>query len=84
MKLLKLETNSCPKCKELGERLDRMGVSYEVVNLDENPELGAKYPTMTVPILTIIDDEGNEIIPASERARSMEHEKIAALIERTQ
>lgn len=55
-------TNTCAYCAMVKRFLDGKGVSYDVVNLDENPErqaeVLAKSGALTVPV-TLIEKEDN-------------------------
>ncbi len=55
-------TNTCAYCVMVKKYLDRKGVKYSVVNLDDNPEMQkeiyAKSGALTVPV-TLIEKEDN-------------------------
>lgn len=57
-------TNTCAYCKMVKKWLDLKGVSYEVVNLDEQPEMQkeiyAKSGALTVPVTLIQNDDNTE------------------------
>ena len=61
-KITVFTTNTCAYCVMVKKFLDRKGVKYEVVNLDENPEkqkeVYAKSGALTVPV-TLIEKEDN-------------------------
>lgn len=55
---------TCAYCVQVKKYLDMKNQSYEVVNLDEQPELAdaiiQKSGAMTVPVVTISEDGGDE------------------------
>jgi len=57
-------TNTCGYCAMVKRYLDGKGVKYEVVNLDERPEMQAevyaKSGVLTVPITLIERDDNTE------------------------
>lgn len=61
-KITVFTTNTCNYCVMVKKYLDTKGVSYDVVNLDEQPdkqkEVYAKSGALTVPV-TLIEQEGN-------------------------
>ena len=52
------KTQTCPNCKIAGMMLDKAGVSYRVLDADENPELVEKYKVMQAPTLIIPGEDG--------------------------
>ncbi len=56
MKVQVMTTPGCTSCARLERMLDELGVSYEVVDLMEHPELIEKYRIMTAPGL-VVDGE---------------------------
>jgi thioredoxin 1 len=61
MKLKKLEKYRCTYCNQLSDYLNQTGVEYESVNVEDNPEEASKYGVMTLPVLLLLDDDGNEV-----------------------
>lgn len=61
-KITVFTTNTCAYCAMVKKWLDSKGVSYEVVNLDEQPEkqkeIYEKSGALTVPV-TLIEKEDN-------------------------
>jgi glutaredoxin len=61
-KITVFTTNTCAYCKMVKKWLDSKGVAYEVVNLDERPEMQKeiyeKSGALTVPV-TLIQNEDN-------------------------
>lgn len=57
---------TCAYCVQVKRLLDLKGKSYEVINIDENPEaeasIVAKSGARTVPVVTIREDDGDEQI----------------------
>ncbi|MBR2870888.1 MAG: ribonucleoside triphosphate reductase, partial [Clostridia bacterium] len=60
--------NGCPNCKTSKMMLDKAGVTYQVINAEENPEITLKYgvkkaPTLLVPNGSRVDayDNASEI-----------------------
>jgi thioredoxin 1 len=60
MKLLKFSQPSCAPCRMVSDYLNRKGVEYEEINvLDEkNAELANKFKIQSVPVLVLVDDNG--------------------------
>ena len=48
-----LTTPSCGNCKVVESMLDEMNVSYQVIDVTENPEYLEKYPIFTAPGVVI-------------------------------
>jgi glutaredoxin 3 len=60
-------TNTCSYCVMVKRYLDMKGQSYEVVNLDENPERQAEVHALsgalTVPITVVTkEDDSREVV----------------------
>ncbi len=57
-------TDTCAYCIMVKRFLDSKGLSYDVVNLDDNPErqaeVLAKSGALTVPVTIIEKDDGSE------------------------
>jgi len=51
-----LTTPSCGNCQVVEKMLDDMKISYDVIDVTENPEYLEKYPIFTVPGI-VIDDK---------------------------
>jgi glutaredoxin len=55
---------TCAYCVQVKKYLDMKQQSYEVINLDERPELAEevirKSGAMTVPVVTVSEDGGDE------------------------
>lgn len=61
MKILKLEKHRCIFCQRLEAYLQGNEIEHETVNVEENPEVGAKYKAMAAPILLLLDDAENVV-----------------------
>ena len=53
MKVEILTTPDCANCRILEKMLDEMEISYEVIDVTENPEYLKKYPIYTAPGLVL-------------------------------
>ena len=51
-----LTTPSCGNCQVVEKMLDDMKISYDVIDVTENPEYLEKYPIFTAPGI-VIDDK---------------------------
>lgn len=54
------KTVTCPNCKAAMAMLDRAGVSYDVIDANEAPDLVAKYGIMSAPTLVLAHDDSFE------------------------
>jgi thioredoxin 1 len=61
MKLLKLEKNRCGNCTLLGNFLEDIQAEYEAINVENHPEVAAKYGVMAAPVLILVDDNDKEL-----------------------
>lgn len=61
MKILKFYLPSCTPCKFVDQFLQDKGIEYQSINIEENDDLREKYGIMSVPVLVLADEEGNEI-----------------------
>ena len=53
MKVLVLTSPDCSNCIVLEKMLDSLGVSYDLIDVIENPSYLEKYPIFTAPGLVI-------------------------------
>ncbi|MGY5142995.1 MAG: thioredoxin family protein [Candidatus Nitrosopumilus sp. bin_32a] len=53
MKVQVLTTPGCSNCKVLERMLDKLEVSYDLIDVTENPEYLEKYPIFIAPGLVI-------------------------------
>ena len=51
----------CGPCKMLGPVMDKSGLSFQKINVDEDSTLSAKYGIRNVPTLVKVDSNGTEI-----------------------
>ena len=62
MKLVKLFKNQCNPCEMVSNYLKDNGVEpHEQHNIMEDMNSAIKYGVMSVPVLILLDDEGNEV-----------------------
>ncbi len=47
-------TKTCPNCKAAKAILDRVGIKYDVVDAEDEPELALRYGVMQVPALVVV------------------------------
>ena len=48
-----LTTPGCSNCSVLEKMLDKLGITYDLIDVTENPEYLQKYPIFTAPGLVI-------------------------------
>ena len=60
-RLMLFTTKTCPNCRTAKAALDKAGVSYEVVDAEENADLARKYHIMQAPTLVALCGEEAEI-----------------------
>jgi|TARA_R110001592_G_C12772263_1_gene714061 thioredoxin-like negative regulator of GroEL len=51
----------CGPCKMLGPVMDKSGLPFQKINVDEDSTLSAKYGIRNVPTLVKVDSNGTEI-----------------------
>jgi len=51
----------CGPCKMLAPTMERSGLPFQKVNVDEDQTLSAKYGIRNVPTLVKVDASGNEV-----------------------
>lgn len=78
MKLLKLEKYMCGACNRLTSYLEGNGLPHDVVNIEDNPEVAAKYQVMAAPVLIALDEDGQEI----DRVEGFYPDKIQDMLEK--
>lgn len=62
LKLIKLFKDGCDPCTKMANFLEDNNISgIESVNVMKNIDLAIKYGVMSVPVLLLVDDEGNEV-----------------------
>ena len=57
-RVLLFKTPTCPNCKAAGAILDKAGVSYTLLNAEEEPALVRKYDIMQAPTMVLV--KGND------------------------
>jgi thioredoxin 2 len=60
MKFYKFYADWCGPCKVLTANLEKAGIEYEPINIEENEELCATYHIRNIPVFVAVKD-GNEI-----------------------
>ena len=60
-KLIYFSAPWCGPCKLLGPTMDKSGLRFQKINIDDDLELGSKYGVRSVPTLLIADSNGNEV-----------------------
>ena len=60
-KLIKLEKTNCVPCTMVSNYLDDNHIEYTKINVMDSPEVAAQYDIATVPVVILLDNEGNEI-----------------------
>lgn len=60
-KLIKLEKTNCVPCTMVSNYLDENHVEYTKIDVMDSPEVAAQYDIATVPVVILLDNEGNEI-----------------------
>ena len=51
----------CGPCKQLAPTMERSGLPFQKVNVDEDQNLSTKYGIRNVPTLVKVDASGNEV-----------------------
>jgi len=51
----------CGPCRMLGPTMDKSGLAFTKVNVDDDTELAAKYGVRSVPTLLVVDNAGEEV-----------------------
>ncbi len=59
-RILLFKTPTCPNCKAAGAILDKAGVSYTLLNAEEEPALVRKYDIMQAPTMILVKGNGFE------------------------
>ncbi|RDJ31196.1 MAG: thioredoxin family protein [Crenarchaeota archaeon] len=71
LKIEVLTTPDCSSCSRLEEMLDKMGVSYDIIDVTQKPEYLEKYPIYTAPGLVVNDKLVYTGIPKKEELESL-------------
>ena len=59
--LLLLSKDGCAPCSMVKNYLSSKDVEYKDVNAFENPEIAGKYDIASVPVLVLLDENGEEV-----------------------
>ncbi len=54
-------TRTCPNCRAVKPQLDRAGIAYKVVDVEENAELARKFSLHSAPSLVVLAGEQPEV-----------------------
>jgi len=60
-KILYFSSSWCNPCKQLAPTMEKSGLPYQKVDVDNDTELSAKYGIRNIPTLVKVDANGNEI-----------------------
>lgn len=63
MKILKFYAEWCNPCKRLSKYLNEHPPALEIeeINVEDNPMLASQFDVMSVPVIVVQDDDGNEV-----------------------
>ena len=68
-------TTTCPNCRAVKPQLDRAGVSYRLVDVEENLDLARKYRLDSAPSLVIPGGEKACVYSGISAIRNFLHQK---------
>ena len=71
MKVEVLTTPGCSNCKILENMLEKLGISYDLIDVTENSEYLAKYPIFMAPGLVINGNLKSTGIPKIEDLKKL-------------
>ena len=62
-KILYFTATWCGPCKALTPKMEKLGgqINYTKIDVDQNSEMTAKYNVRNVPLLVLVDHNGNEL-----------------------
>lgn len=80
MKIVKFYQNSCNPCKMVDEFLQREGVVYTSINVEEQPGEAAKHMVMGVPVVLLKD--GDQVLKRTVGYKPAELEEILEELEK--
>ncbi len=69
-KVMLFTTKTCPNCKLAKAELEKAGVSYTLIDAEENPELAIKYGIMQAPTLVVDNGERTEVITGAAKIKA--------------
>jgi len=61
MKFLKFYADWCGPCKVLTTNLEKAGVEYEAIDIEENRDVCITYNIRSIPVFIALDDNDKEI-----------------------
>ncbi|MCR5342062.1 MAG: ribonucleoside triphosphate reductase [Butyrivibrio sp.] len=61
--ILLFKTATCPNCQIAGALLDKAGISYELIDANENADLAEKFGIMQAPTLVVANNDSFEAHP---------------------
>lgn len=61
LKLIKLYQPACVPCQQVDNYLQENGVVYESFNVQDSPEVAAKFGVMGIPVTILLDDNDDEV-----------------------
>lgn len=64
MKLLKIGASWCGPCQTMNKKLESFKLCEVVhydVDTDEGEEMSEKYKVRNIPVMVLVDDDGNEL-----------------------
>jgi thioredoxin 1 len=59
MKLIKVQKEDCPACKQVEAFLQNQDVAYDTVDVYQDPSIAMELGVMTVPVTVVKDDDGS-------------------------
>ncbi|MEM5009419.1 thioredoxin family protein [Niallia taxi] len=59
--IIKLEQPNCRNCGYVAKFLESNGVSYQTIDVTEQPDKAVKYGIMSVPVTILLDESENEL-----------------------
>jgi len=62
-KILYFTASWCGPCKALAPKMEKLSgqINYSKIDVDQNSEMSAKYGVRNVPLLVLVDEQGNEL-----------------------
>lgn len=61
MKILKFYTDTCMTCRMIGKMLDKLEVTVENINAEDDLKKVDEYNICSTPTLVFLNDEGEEV-----------------------
>lgn len=60
-RLLKLQKQGCNPCTMVQNHLDSKGIQVEKVDVFEEPNIAALYDIATIPVVLLLNEQGEEL-----------------------